>query len=106
MKGSPSWIASGAANRNPRASIPAIRSTSRSEPNSAKRLMTWRNAMGFLRRGVMSLKEMPGLGKSGTSRIYCFNSMISTTLDCSLTASTLVVDDRNRGGKSQGFGLW
>ena len=46
--------ASGAANRNPRASAAAI---------------AYSNAAGSANSGVMSLNRMPGFGKSGTSRI-------------------------------------
>src|SRR5438309_4191364 len=38
--------------------------------------MDSRNASGSASRGVMSLKRIPGLGKSGMSRIYALRSIV------------------------------
>ena len=54
---------------NPRASAAATASIERPAKGAAICSMTAANASGWPRSGVMSLKTMPGLGKSGTSRI-------------------------------------
>src|SRR5436309_3509103 len=41
--------------------------------------MALRNAIGSARSGVMSLKTMPGLGKSGMSRMSAFRSITSAS---------------------------
>ena len=61
--------------------------------------------MGFLRRGVMSLKEMPGFGKSGTSRIYCLSFIIPPIVGSIPTVVNLVVDVMNRGYQKRRFRL-
>src|SRR5436190_19584179 len=38
--------------------------------------MDSRNASGFASKGVMSLKRMPGFGKSGMSRMYSLRSIV------------------------------
>jgi hypothetical protein len=54
---------------NPRASAAATTWTSRSRANAAICSIAYDSASGSSSSGVMSLKTIPGLGKSGMSRM-------------------------------------
>ena len=60
---------------NPRASIPTTLSTLPRPKCTTIRSMIVENAIGSASTGVMSLKTMPGSGKSGTSRIRALISL-------------------------------
>src|SRR2546423_8960470 len=64
--------------RKPRASAPSTRSGSRSAVHVASSSTACRRAAGSSRSGVMSLKPIPGSGKSGTSRTRVFRSIAVT----------------------------
>src|SRR6266571_9191101 len=65
---------------NPRASIPTTLSTLPLPKWTTIRSTMVEKAIGSARTGVMSLKTMPGSGKSGTSRISALICSISTAL--------------------------
>src|SRR5688572_19754278 len=73
------WYATGAARMNPRASIPTTLSTVPRPKWTTIRSMIVDIASACARIGVMSLKTMPGSGKSGTSLISALICSISTT---------------------------
>ena len=73
--GRPRLLASGAANRKPRDSIPTTAARPLSSNRSVSFSMVWRNACAFCNSGVMSRNSTPGSGKSGTSRMKRFRSM-------------------------------
>src|SRR5215218_10431503 len=59
----------------PRASAPRTRSGLRGAAHSVSASTVARSASASASSGMMSLKTIPGLGKSGTSRIFDFNSI-------------------------------
>src|SRR5918992_2941623 len=63
---------------NPRASAPRIRSGSFGPAHSASRSTASRSAFRSASSGMMSLKTMPGSGKSGTSRTFAARSTAVT----------------------------
>ena len=65
----PSSIAIGVANRNPRASTAAIASIPASRHGATISRTAAASAAGSARSGVMSRNKIPGLGKSGTGRM-------------------------------------
>src|SRR5712672_2029722 len=60
---------------NPRASAEATSSIGLPQNCTARPATTARNTTGLPSNGVMSLNRMPGLGKSGTSRIQSRGSI-------------------------------
>jgi hypothetical protein len=72
----PSFTASAAPNRKPRASIPATRSTGPSTA-AAIRSTVSRSPSASSSSVVMSRNMMPGLGKSGIVRMRCRMSSFS-----------------------------
>src|SRR3954465_9260043 len=64
----PSSRATAGPSRKPRASAPMTTSTRRSRARSASPVTAASSPSGEARTGVMSLKTMPGFGKSGMSR--------------------------------------
>src|SRR5438094_455952 len=74
----PTWQAMAPPSRKPRASAPRTRSGCRSAVHAASSSTDCRSAIGSSRSGVMSLKPMPGSGKSGTSRTRVFRSIAVT----------------------------
>jgi len=65
---SPSAI--GAPSRKPRDSIDTTREMRASRNGAVMSSTARRNAVGSSNNGVMSLNTIPGLGKSGTSRMW------------------------------------
>src|SRR5579871_1846818 len=59
----------------PRASAPTTMSTLRGSAHAARSSTAWWSAAASARSGMMSLKTIPGLGKSGTSRMRVRRSM-------------------------------
>src|SRR5436305_51866 len=62
----------------PRASAPSTRSGFFPLTHSARSPTACLSAPASARSGVMSLKSTPGVGKSGTSRIFVRRSMLKT----------------------------
>src|SRR5690348_10677234 len=74
----PSSRASAAPRMNPRASAATTRSTDRGRASAASSDTAWPSAVASSSRGVMSLKTIPGLGKSGMSRTSALRSTVLT----------------------------
>ena len=68
-KPTPSARANGAPKMKPRASIASTTSTGTSRQGAANASNAASKAAAFAKTGVMSLKTMPGRGKSATSRM-------------------------------------
>src|ERR671937_535015 len=73
----PSLYAIGAAKMNPRDSMPTTASIFRGPMRSMRPSIAARKAAPSFSRVVMSLKRMPGFGKSGTSRIFDESSTLT-----------------------------
>src|SRR5262249_42735687 len=73
----PSAYAAAAPTIKPRDSMPSTRST-RPRKGCTSASMAARKASLSASRGVMSLKRMPGLGKSGMSRMCRFRSLMAS----------------------------
>src|SRR6478672_2286034 len=84
MNPAPSSSAIGAASMNPRLSMPATCVTPRLRAGAAIAVMVSANSTASASTGVMSLKTMPGLGKSVTSRsVRCSRAFRSPSRDTS-----------------------
>src|SRR4051794_19885542 len=101
-KPAPSSRASAAPSRKPRASAPTTTSTSSARATSASAVTAASSASADASTGVMSLKTMPGFGKSGMSRTKLPRSTATRVLADDLAEvadEQQVLEVRRHGGQ-------